>query len=230
MTRQRTATVAFVAILWFGGCSPPASSTNEYPPGEAESETVSPDLASRRGHVVTGRAPVSAGVPSIVILEPQHTSALPEPTTVPYMDQISRTFIPPILFVRTGHPAEFRNSDEEMHNINVTDFESRTQIFNVAVPLDETYVHRFESTGLFDVSCDVHPGMSAQIVATSTPYMKLTDAEGRFEFPDVVPGAYVLVAYGGGRTVKRPLQVSGTTTDIDVSSPQEPTSGPGSTP
>ena len=35
---------------------------------------------------------------------------------MPYMDQLSRTFIPSILFVRTGHRAEFLNSDEELHN------------------------------------------------------------------------------------------------------------------
>jgi len=133
------------------------------------------------------------------------------------MDQVSRIFVPSILFVRTGHPVQFRNSDHELHNINVTNLDAREQIFNVAVPENEIYVHQFDETGLFDVSCDVHPGMSAQIVATSTPYATLADATGWFEFPDVVVGAYVLMAYAGARTVEEPIEVAGARTEIDVS-------------
>jgi len=132
------------------------------------------------------------------------------------MDQVSRTFIPFILFVRTGRPAEFRNSDEELHNINVRNASTREQAFNVAVPTDETYVHSFRQSGVYDVSCDVHPGMSAQIVATSTPYVTLANPVGNFEFPNVVAGEYVVTVYAGTETIEKAIEVTGARTEIDV--------------
>lgn len=135
------------------------------------------------------------------------------------MDQVARTFVPPVLFVRTGHPTEFRNSDDELHNINVKDGGTFEQAFNVAVPTGERYVHTFKRTGAYDVTCDIHAGMSAQIVATSTPYVTLADSEGNFAFPDVVPGTYALTVYAGVRTIERTLEVAGQRTEVDVAHP-----------
>lgn len=205
---------AAVVGLWMGGCSPPLPTAERGGPGSA---STAGEQSGDGQHAVTGRAPVVAGgIPTIVVLEPRHDRPLPEPSGVPYMDQISRIFIPPMLFVRTGHPAEFRNSDEEMHNINVWDLETRQQVFNVAVPIDGAYVHRFEQAGVYDVSCDVHPGMSAQIVATSTPYVTLADGEGRFEFRGVVAGEYELVVYAGAQTIRQTVAVTGVSTLVDV--------------
>jgi hypothetical protein len=153
----------------------------------------------------------------VVVLEPRHSHALPEPAGVPYMDQEARTFIPSVMFVRTGYPAEFRNSDEEMHNVNVKDLEKRTQLFNVAIPVGGKYTHHFDARGIFDVSCDVHPGMSAEIVATTGPYVTFTSAGGHFEFAGVVPGPYTLFVYAGAQRIEQPIEVSAPATVIDVS-------------
>jgi hypothetical protein len=95
-----------------------------------------------------------------------------------------------VLVVRTGHRAQFLNSDEELHNINVKDGKTREQAFNVALPPGISYVHTFEHSGVYDVSCDAHSGMSAQIIAASSPYVAFADSNGRFEIPHVVPGTY----------------------------------------
>jgi hypothetical protein len=168
--------------------------------------------------VVVGRAPVTnTGTPAIVILEPRHSVPLPEPVTMPYMDQLSRTFIPSILFVRTGHRAQFLNSDEELHNINVKNGKTRDQVFNVALPPGINYLHTFEHSGMYDVSCDAHSGMSAQIVATSTPYIVLADTNGHFEIPHVVPGPYAVTVYAGAEPIEKTIEVIGSRTEIDVS-------------
>jgi len=175
-----------------------------------------PSPASVRA-VVTGKVPVlTGGTPAVVILEPQHTDHVPAPSSMPVMDQVARSFIPPILFVRTGHAAEFRNSDDELHNINVRDGVTHQQAFNVAVPTGEQYRYTFKGTGVYDVSCDIHAGMSAQIVATSTPYATLADPEGRFLFPDVVPGTYTLTVYAGVQTIERTIEVTGARTEVDA--------------
>jgi plastocyanin len=174
--------------------------------------------SSNTGTTVVGRAPVTdTGTAAIVILEPQHSTPLPEPASTPYMDQLSRIFIPSVLVVRTGHRAQFLNSDEELHNINVKNGNTQDQVFNVALPPGITYLHTFEHSGVYDVSCDAHSGMSAQIVATSTPYVVLADTNGHFEIPHVVPGSYAVTVYAGAEAIEKTIEVMGSRTEIDVS-------------
>ena len=134
----------------------------------------------------------------------------------PYMDQLSRNFIPSILFVRTGHRAQFLNSDEELHNVNVKNGKTREQAFNVALPPGISYVHTFEDSGVYDVNCDAHPSMTAQIIAASSPYVVLADANGHFEIPHVVPGTYALTVYTGAEPIEKTVEVTGSRTEVDV--------------
>ena len=151
-----------------------------------------------------------------MILEPRHSAPLPEPATTPYMDQLARNFIPSVLFVRTGHQAQFLNSDEELHNINVKNGKTREQAFNVALPPGISYVHTFEHSGVYDVSCDAHPGMSAQIIAASSPYIAVADANGHFEIPHIIPGTYALTVYAGAEPIEKVIEVTGLRTEVDV--------------
>ena len=173
--------------------------------------------SSNTGTTVVGRAPVTdTGTAAIVILEPRHSAPLPEPATMPYMDQLSRIFIPSVLLVRTGHRAQFLNSDEELHNINVKNGKTREQAFNVALPPGISYVHKFEHSGVYDVSCDAHSGMSAQIIAASSPYVALADSNGHFEIPHVVSGTYTVIVYAGAEPIEKTVEVTGSRTEVDV--------------
>ena len=202
---------ALVAALMLSACSTQDSTTDPVSP---------PPSPASAPAAVTGKVPIlTGGTPAVVILEPRHTDHEPAPNSMPVMDQVARSFIPPILFVRTGHAAEFRNSDDELHNINVRDGVTHQQAFNVAVPTGEQYLYTFKGTGVYDVSCDIHAGMSAQIVATSTPYATLADPEGRFLFPDVVRGTYTLTVYAGVRTIERTVDVAGPRTEVDATEP-----------
>ena len=173
--------------------------------------------SSNTGTTVVGRAPVTdTGTAAIVILEPRHSAPLPEPATMPYMDQLSRIFIPSVLLVRTGHRTQFLNSDEELHNINVKNGKTREQAFNVALPPGISYVHKFEHSGVYDVSCDAHSGMSAQIIAASSPYVALADSNGHFEIPHVVSGTYAVIVYAGAEPIEKTVEVTGSRTEVDV--------------
>jgi plastocyanin len=195
---------------------PPASSRESAPVGEAVSKGPT-SAASDAGTTVIGRAPVTdTGTAAIVILEPRHSAPLPEPATMPYMDQRSRTFIPSVLFVRTGHRAQFLNSDEELHNVNVKNGKTSEQAFNVALPPGISYVHAFEHSGVYDVSCDAHSGMSAQIIAAASPYVALADSNGQFEIPHVVPGTYAVIVYAGAEPIENTVEVTGLRTEVHV--------------
>ena len=197
-------------------CSKPAPSPDSAPTAEAE-RAGRADASSNGDTLVVGQAPVTnTGTPAIVILEPRHSAPLPEPAMMPYMDQASRNFIPSILFVRTGYPADFRNSDEELHNINVKDGGTHEQIFNVALPPDVNYRHTFARSGVYDVSCDIHGAMTAQIIAAASPYVMPADADGHFEIPNVVRGPYLVTVYAGAAPIERMVEVTGARTELNL--------------
>jgi len=151
-----------------------------------------------------------------VIFEPKAEGELPLQTEIPFMDQVQQTFNPPILLVRTGQPTEFRNNDDVLHNVRVREDSTRLPAFNVAIPTGEKYVFSFPRDGFYDVGCDIHPGMAAQIVSMSTPYATIADAEGGFLIEGVPSGAYKVVMYSGGRTIEKVIELAQGRADIDL--------------
>ena len=135
---------------------PPAAPAPAAAPGTGE---VAGRLARRPG----------AATP-IVTLEPHAPVDVPLPAGPAEMDQYGRTFIPRLLVVREGQTVRFKNSENELHNVNVTD-ESGVTIFNVGMPiLGGTFDHRFERAGDYAVRCNVHQEMAATISVTSSPF------------------------------------------------------------
>jgi plastocyanin len=179
--------------------------------------TVPADAAPRSTQgLVVGKAPTAPNSKSFVTLTPADTKALPPPDTKPMMDQIQLSFVPALLIVRSGTPVVFRSSDEELHNININHARTRQQEFNIAIPPDGTYEHTFRTTGFYDVHCDIHPTMSAQIFVADTPYVVVADADGSFAFESVEPGAYTLSVYTGGTRRDQPIQVASGRNDVQI--------------
>jgi len=164
--------------------------------------------------VVGSVAGAPAGLPVIIVLDPKTPREFPPPAEKPVMDQVSQTFGPALLFVRTNAPAEFRNNDDTLHNVHVTHEDTKEPQFNVAIPTGESYSFTFKRDGFYHVGCDIHPAMSAEIFAASSPYVAVAEADGRFELDDVPPGSYVATAYAGSRTLKRDVEVAAGTTKI----------------
>jgi plastocyanin len=151
---------------------------------------------------IAGTAPAGA----IVVLDPKtpHEFA---PGETPVMDQVSATFTPDILLVRTGQPVEFRNSDDTLHNVHVGNAETKEPSFNVAIPTGEAYRYTFGKDGFYHVGCDIHPARSAEILSVSTPYAVRVDQSGRFAMNDVAPGQYLARLYAAGKKTERDVEV-----------------------
>lgn len=130
------------------------------------------------------------------------------------MDQVSQTFGPALLFVRTNVPTEFRNSDDTLHNVHVTHEDTKEPQFNVAIPTGETFSYTFKRDGFYHVGCDIHPAMSAEIFASSSPYLALAEQDGSFRIDGVQPGSYVATLYAGAKKLKKDVTVAAGITQL----------------
>jgi plastocyanin len=203
----RKQTVSLLILL-----SPIACSRSGPPPTSSASTPAVAAAAPPEAGVVAGKVAAAApGALAIVVLEPKTPRDFPAPAEAPVMDQVGQTFGPAFLFVRTGRPVEFRNSDDTLHNVHVTNEDTREGAFNVAIPTGNTYAYTFRQDGFYHVGCDIHPAMSAEIIATSSPYATMAADDGSYEFDDVLPGDYRLTVYSGGRK---------TESDVEVKAPQ----------
>jgi plastocyanin len=210
-----------LALVAFGSaCS--TSSTENAPVG-AEAPGTAGATAAVAGdaglHTVTGMLPPAVGgFPSIVILErPTAGDDDDKAAATPVMDQVQQTYTPAVLMVRTGQPVEFRNSDEVLHNVRVREDATHSPSFNVAIPTGEKYTFTFPRDGFYDVGCDIHPGMAAQIVSTRSPFAAVAAADGTYSIADVPAGTYTAVVYTGSARIEREVTIDGGQTRLDVS-------------
>jgi plastocyanin len=194
----------------FTGCS------KEAPPPPAAA--AAPPVSSTPPARVVGKGPVpTGGMPIVIVLAPKNDAREPPPQAErPVMDQVGATFGPSMLFVRSGQPTEFRNSDDTLHNVHVTHEETREPQFNVAIPTGETYVHTFKRDGFYHVGCDIHPSMSAEIFASASPYVAVALSDGSFAFDGVPPGAYVATVYAGEKRTERDVTVTSGVTSVSI--------------
>ena len=180
----------------------------------AEEKTTVPAAAPAAvtSSVVSGTVPRNA----IVALVP--AEALPAPTEPAVMDQVAKQFVPNVLYVRVGQPVEFRNSEDMPHNVTVIRRGSGSEVFNVGVEPQQKYVHTFDRIGQFDITCDIHPGMQATLIASPGTHATVADDSGKFSISDVKPGSYKLNLTYEGRTVEQPLEVTHERTDVRITS------------
>jgi plastocyanin len=127
---------------------------------------------------------------AVVWLEGAKGGALPNG---PFrLDQRNCLFAPYVQVVSRGAPVVIGNSDGVLHNVHATTA-GAAQIFNRAIPVKgQTFTETFSESGVVRLKCDVHTWMTAWLFVADTPYAAVTDAEGRFAFPGVPPGAYGL--------------------------------------
>jgi plastocyanin len=152
---------------------------------------------------------------AVVVLDPATPREFPAPGGPAVMDQYSKQFIPAVLLARVGQPVEFRNTEDEVHNVRVDRLPTGTSIFNISRPMGQTYIHTFDQPGLYDVNCDIHPGMKATLIVSSGPFAAIAAAgDGTVRFADVPAGPYKLTIYGAGSNQERMVEI--TSPDMEI--------------
>lgn len=137
--------------------------------------------------------PDNKGVQYIfVYLEKAPTRAPTQELEAATFDNKSCRFNPHALFVQVGQTVNVLNSDPIAHNTH-TYPSGRNTAFNQVVqaggaPLPFVY-NRAEQQPV-EVKCDFHVWMKGYHLVLDHPWGAVTDADGRFELPELPPGDY----------------------------------------
>ena len=97
---------------------------------------------------VSGKLASSLAPPSaLIVLEPQGTAELPVKAEPAIMDQAGYEFLPGFLLAQAGQTVQFRNSEDVLHNVRVTEISTQKPVFNVATLAFGKYEHKFDGPG-----------------------------------------------------------------------------------
>jgi plastocyanin len=130
---------------------------------------------------------------TLVWLEPQGSlKAAKKPAATFQMTTRGKLLIPHVLAIPVGSTVDFPNDDPISHNLFSL---SGSNGFDLGLyRRGAGKSHKFESPGIVNVYCNVHPNMSSVIHVMATPYYTFTDAAGAYSF-DVPAGRYRVVAW-----------------------------------
>src|SRR5450755_1097324 len=120
--------------------------------------------------------------------------ALPEQRR--HLDQRRCRYIPHILLVPQDATLQMESSDATLHTVHM----EGAATFNLPFPFTNQITSRTMSTpGLVHIRCNGgHVWMNAEMMVVPHPYYAVTDESGHFEFADVPPGTYQIVAWHEG--------------------------------
>src|SRR5207237_2871588 len=104
--------------------------------------------------------------------------------------QKDKSFRPHLLVVPVGSPVEFPNQDPFFHNV-FSLFEGKR--FDLGLyEAGSTRTIVFDRPGISYIFCNIHPEMSAVVIALKTPYYGMSDRNGTITIPGVPVGSYDL--------------------------------------
>jgi hypothetical protein len=123
-----------------------------------------------------------------------------KPISVPenrrFLDQKHCRYEPHILLVPQNSALKMKSSDATLHTVHMEGAAS----YNLPFPFVNQVVSRdMPSAGLINVKCNGgHVWMNAELWVIPHPYYAVTDESGNFQFTEVPPGNYEIVAWHEG--------------------------------
>jgi len=161
-------------------------------------------------------------VPAVIWLEPR--TGMPALSFSPHgqytLLQKNRTFIPHLQVVPVGSLIEFPNRDPFFHNVFSLFGGKR---FNLGLyEAGSSRSVRFSKEGVSYIFCNIHPEMSAVVIALSTPLYAIADGKDSVLLHDIPPGDYRLYVWIEGVPqsfldgLSRPLHLSNRAVDLGV--------------
>jgi plastocyanin len=156
--------------------------------------------------VITPKTTRHAELDSVVAwLKPLRDSDVPQPPPAgahPRMLQQDRRFEPHLLVVPVGSLVDFPNRDPFFHNVFSLYDGKRFDLGLYEAGKSRSVA--FNRPGVSFIFCNIHPEMSATIVAVDTPYYGISDRAGRITIPGVPFGRYRLYVWHERDEPERP--------------------------
>jgi plastocyanin len=149
---------------------------------KAAKKTAASGGGSDSSNVVVWLAPIGAVTGPSPLTTPAHSA--------PQIGQIDKSFDPHVLVIHVGTAVQFPNRDPFLHNV-FSLFDGRRFDLGFYEAGSSKTVH-FDRVGVSFLFCNIHPEMSAVVVAVDTPYYGLSNRAGRVNIPDVPDGRYQL--------------------------------------
>src|SRR3984893_17362093 len=149
---------------------------------KAAKKTVSSGNGSDFSNVVVWLTPLGGSAGSAPATTPAHSA--------PQIAQIDKSFDPHVLVIHVGTAVQFPNRDPFLHNV-FSLFDGRRFDLGFYEAGSSKTVH-FDRIGVSFLFCNIHPEMSAAVVAVDTRYFGLSNRAGRVNIPDVPDGRYQL--------------------------------------
>jgi plastocyanin len=148
--------------------------------------------AEVRLHIVPSEPGKSRAVPAVIWLEAEAgTSSLPYSPHKQYtLLQRNRMFAPHLQIIPVGAVVQFPNADPFFHNV-FSLFDGKR--FDLGLyEAGSTKSVTFSREGVSYIFCNIHPEMSAVVIALSTPLYAIADPSNSFILRGVPPGDYSL--------------------------------------
>jgi plastocyanin len=184
---------------------------------EVVRRTAAKEISTQRG------APDASNV--ALWLMPLDTAVAPTAAAQPVQSsqqlvQRNKSFEPHVLVIQVGSMVQFPNKDPFFHNV-FSLFDGKR--FDLGLyEGGSTNSARFDRAGISFLFCNIHPEMSAVVVAVATPYFALSDHSGHVAIPDVPDGRYLMrVWYERSspeslKSLDRPFTVSNSTHSLPL--------------
>ncbi len=138
------------------------------------------------------------GVANTVVYLKNITSgkAMDLPEQRRHLDQKGCRYVPHILLVPKDGTLSMMSSDATLHTIHM----DGAATYNLPFPFPDRVTSRtMQTPGLVSLRCNGgHVWMNAEMFVAPHPYYAVTDESGRFQFTDVPPGTYQIVAWHEG--------------------------------
>jgi plastocyanin len=104
--------------------------------------------------------------------------------------QKNKMFLPHLLVIPVGSAVQFPNADPFFHNV-FSLFDGRR--FDLGLyEAGSVRTVTFSREGISYIFCNIHPEMSAVVIALTTRFYAVEDAQERFRVQDVPPGDYTM--------------------------------------
>ena len=136
------------------------------------------------------------------------------------IEQRDKRFVPHVLVIQVGTEIDFPNQDPFFHNV-FSVYDGKT--FDLGLYANgESRPVRFDRPGISYLFCNIHPQMSAVIVAVNTPHFTVSSLDGMYSINNVPAGNYELRLWHERsdekqlEELRRLVSVDSTVTDLGV--------------